>query len=447
MKPHERKQLPKGLYNLLLVEADAEDSILVWKGPYSRVAYTPLFVDGVLRAIFFSTQTQFVVTRLKVYTNQWPQDRIYINRTRLLRHCAKQDLPQLLIMKNQQAAENAVDPSRDPRPLWHHDTWRGQPGFSNIDVWTAATTQRINDLACHRASFELTPSHNMAILGVMLSVIASMHTQDFLTTGSFSPFDEIIGQEADAWLACPHNYAWNFPVLLSTDMGAYPYKSFIAETMVVAVPVLDVLPELQLAFSRYTMPPFWKGTTYVGYRAFKAVARRLFMRDWKRFALQLATGLPLRDPALAEFMSNVRLRSLHSPVVLGRSTPALLFPFLHPQTPACMKTLFQTRPLKHYSRWQLAELAVDMGWSLADLMFYYTDKEANRREVQASYNLYKTKPPVRNRCKIYMAKNICPYTTETYAHCCGVSAADNGTDLHPAQNFHRRLQIGYESEK
>mgnify|MGYP000938746053 CR=1 FL=1 len=451
MKPHQRKQIPRQLYALLLCEPDQDNAIEIFIGdckPY----FSPFFDDkDRLCAVFYSWQTKFIHTRVKQQNKKikWPQERIFINVTKLRRYwLPKMDtIADDIIFQNnlKSSTKNVIDPSRDARFIWDKPNWMGSAACTNIDTWADITLARINNLKNGTEKAILNPLSHMGILGVMIAVVSCLDKRADSVT-YLHEFDDIIGQEADTFLSSELNYAWNFDVMFKSDVKEFPYMDFLTETMVVKLAVPEYLAPLLKIKHKV---PFWKGVTYVGIKKFKLFARILFISEWKLFALRLLALIPSpsSDPAFNEFCSKVKLQ----PTIVLNSTPILqtsanlLFPKVSPHAPPCMQKLFVKPPLKHYARWQLGEISVDMGWSLNNLLTYYTDTPANRREVTANYHSYRKKIPPRNRCKIFKQKDLCPYDNQTFHLCASAGNSSSPLpdieDLSPALFFQHRLQL------
>jgi hypothetical protein len=207
--------------------------------------------------------------------------------------------------------------------------------------------------------------------------------------------------------------------------------------LVVHVRVPEFMPFLGRSGS-----PFHDGWTYVGLKAFRTVARKLFHLGWKKWALlffRRMKGFGEADVALLEFMQRTRIKR---EVVFGMTgpsiaSPELLFPVISPLAPPCLQKLFSdSRNLKHYARWQLAELAVDMQWSKTALLNLV--KSDYRHEISASMDSYKRKGPLKARCRILMkSTNLCPFSKQTFHNCC--ADVKDIEDMTPATSFHFRL--------
>lgn len=445
MKPHHRKQLPKGIFYLLLEEVDQDNAIEVFVGGDAKQTYTPFFDEkDCLAGVFYSWQNKFVHTRVRLQGYKWPKERIYIDVEKVLKYWKSKirNIAEDITHQNKVKASFILDPGRDARFLWAKPTWSGSASCTNIDTWAEITLQRIANLKNGTAKTVFDPLCHMAIFGVVIAVIACIDKRAD-SINYLHEFDNIIGQEADAFFNSGFNYAWNHQVLFKQEITDFPYLDFITEPLVVQVAVPEHLPELLKAKHKV---PFWKGLTYVGFKKFKLVARHKFITEWKEFALKTLALFPVHDPVFAEFCSMVKLQ----PSITLNSSPFLqtsasyLFPTVSPAAPPCMHTLFSSPPLKHYARWQLGELAVDMGWSVNNLMTYYSDTAANRRAVLANYHSYRKKLPPRNRCKIFKQKKLCPYDQHTFHLCASAgnpaSPLPDMEDLSPAVFFQHRLK-------
>jgi hypothetical protein len=426
----QRKQLT-GLGNLRLAEEDTfTGRVLIYHWP-ARPSYTPIFDGDTLVGVFFSTDTSLVCTRLRVAESDWPADYVYLNHSKIKAKGRGRDLRKDLELMNMKS-KGMLDPSRNPRPLWDRPQWDGYAIYSNVDTWARGTLDRLKKLKEGTATTVLDGECNMAMLGIMLGAIACLDPRV-----GFDQFDDIIGQEADAYLRNVFNYAYGFRIGEAKTITGYPFGDFLTEKVVVRVNV----PENMHFIGK--PPPLYLGRTYIGLDAFKSVARKMFIFKWKMFAGQLRQSLNLQslnsnsatDPALIEFMQKVRLRPMRSNLKISTS-PLIFFPILSLAAPPCLQTLFADRPMKHYARWQLAELAVDMGWTLPDLMSHF--HESGRTEVAAAYQGYQKKPRTTNRCKIYMRSGkLCPFDKHTFDACCG--AQIDIEDMNPALSFQHRL--------
>lgn len=448
MKPHERKQLPRNIHNLSLQEATNNSFIDVFIGECKQT-FTPFFENGQLVAVFYSWQTKFVESKHRIQsTNNWPMERIYINYDKILRYwrLKTSSIASHIIEQNEMIKENPIDPSRDYRLPWEKTEWIGDASCSNIDRWSEITKRRIEQLKLGTAKTIFDKVCHMEMLGVIIAILACIDKRADCVS-YLHEFDEIIGQEADAYLRSGFNYAGKYKVLTKSeiDLFKYPYKDYIHELMVVEIPVPELLHPLLRIGHR---APLHKGITYVGIKKFKSAAKIIFINEWKLFALRALRLFPSNDPAFDEFCQKMKLFSTLDTLPGLKTSASLLFPTISPAAPACMQTLFQKLPLKHYARWQLAEIAVDMKWSLNNLMAHYSDTNINRREVTAAYRGYHKKPPTRNRCKLYMRKSICPYNTFTYRACTASSNFDDSLpptpipdieDLNPAHFFQKRI--------
>ena len=445
MKPYRRKQLPKNIFHLLLGEADQDNAIDVFVGGDSKQTYTPFFDEkDYLAGVFYSWQNKFVHTRVRLQGFKWPKERIYIDVPKLLRYWKSKmkDIPADILHQNNVKAGQVLDPNRDARYMWAKPTWSASASCTNIDVWAEATRQRIANLKNGTAKTVFDPLSHMAIFGVVIAVVACIDKRAN-SVSYLHEFDDLIGQEADAYLNSGFNYAWNHQVLFKHEVTDYPYMDFLTDQLVVQIAVPEHLPALSKVKHKV---PFWKGLTYVNLKKFKQVARHMFITEWKEFALKTLAMFPTDDPAFAEFCGMVKIQ----PNIILNSAPLLqtsasyLFPTVSPAAPPCMHTLFSSPPLKHYARWQLGELAVDMGWSVNNLMTYYPDTNANRREVLANYHSYRNKLPPRNRCKIFKQKKLCPYDQHTFHLCASAGNPDSPLpdieDLSPAVFFQHRLK-------
>lgn len=451
-----------------MIPSTCENTSIEVYGGDCKPSYTPIFVHDRLVAVFYSWDTRFISSRERIlsaaYT--WPRERIYINRATLLHYWAgkitliKDDIIEKdKIQKDKiendkiQTACAFIDPSRDSRMVWSNSAWKFDATYSNIDLWVTLTQNRILALKSNTAKTTIDPAGHMAVLGVMIAVLACVNKSadhvDYL-----HEFEEIINQEAWAYFRSGLNYTFGFQVLYKADIIDYPYTDLITETMVVKLDILQLgkhLMKLGLAY----VCPYWKGFTYLGIKQFKVVARLLFIAQWKEFSLRLLKNFPADgiDPAFSDFRSQVRLKSakpssgLKSANLSGsairhkiiiETSAELLFPVVSDAAPPCMHKLFSAPPLKHYARWQLGELAVDMGWSKNNLMAHYLDTNVNRAAVGALYSSYEKKPPARNLCKIWHSKGYCPYSTATFDLCAGGPIADM-EDYNPAAFFQRRL--------
>ena len=436
MIPSERKQLPRSLHNLILKELDKDDSFCAFVGD-CRPSFTPIFEKGVLAGVFYSWQSKFVFSRKRVVSN-WPQERIYINREKLVHYwrLKRIEIGPDLLLHNARSVQFNINPQLDARLLWDQPQMLKDEKCSNIDFWAELTMSRLEALKNNTATSFSSGRTNMAMVGVMFSVLACIDRRAD-SPNYLHEFDDIINKEADAYLRSNYNYAWKFAVCYKSDIKDFPYLDYITETMLVKIPVPEYLSPLLRTGHKV---PLYQGYTYVGVKHFKAVARHIFIADWKRFALRLLASLqPLGENLpLDEFMDTVKFRK-RTASIFEESCASLLFPVIHPSAPPCIRTLLATQPLKHYARWQLAELAVEMGWSLNNLLAHYPDNARNRNEVKAAYIGYQKKPILRNRCKMFMAKSLCPYTASTCQDCKGTISADI-EDLRPSQFFQRRLQ-------
>ena len=433
MKASERKQIPFPLRHLILVEADANHCIEVFVGDCFP-SYTPLFENECLVGIFYSWQRRFVHSRTRV-TSNWPKEQIFLNRAQIILHWRnKRDTigQDLLAQNNRLAAESAINPTLDSRLLWQRSSCEKNPFYAHVDEWVKLTNIRLENLKNGTAKTIFDGTTHMAMLGVILAVLACVDRRAD-SVSYLHEFDDTIGQEADSYLRSNYNYAWNFPVCFKTEIDDYPFLDTLTEVLNVKVAVPEFLyPLLRMGHKG----PLYRGYTYIGVKRFKLVARFIFITQWKEFALKVLASLTGDDPALNEFMEKVQLRKTNENFSVA-SSASLLFPVVQSSAPPCIHALFSTRPLKHYARWQLAELAVEMGWSLNNVLAYYNDNQANRREVTAAFKSYQQKPTTRNRCKLYMHKKICPYTVKTCGDCAG--GQTDIEDLRPSQFFKARL--------
>lgn len=444
MKASDRKQLPSCLYKLLLSEADDQNSILVFLGEPAVQFYTPFFVNNELVAVFYSWQKRFVHSRQRLESKTWPCERVFIDAQKLIKHWMprKADIYKDIQQKNQSAEAQFIDPRRDARLPWNRNSWIGDSSFSNIDVWADNTQKRLLELKNGTATTIMEGRCHMAVMGVMISVLSCLHAN--ADASSFlHDFDTLIGQEADTYLRGTFNYAWKYPICLKEDIQDYPYIDYLDEHVNVCVDVPEMLSALLKANIK---SPLYRGKTYVGIRRFMLVARAIFISEWKQFAVRLFVQFPKDDPAFTEFCSRVKYREKTlslNPTLIIPTSALLLFPQVSQAAPACMKKMFSSLPLKHYARWQLGELAVDMGWSLNNLMTYYTDTQPNRREVTAVFQSYTRKRvPTRNRCKIYRKNAYCPYSYNTYSMCLGEqNNLPDIEDLSPALFFQKRITL------
>ena len=437
MIPAERKQLPRSLHYLILKELDQDDSFCAYIGD-CRPTYIPIFEKGVLAGIFYSWQSKFVFSRKRVGSESWPQEHIYINREKLVHswRLKRAEIGPDLLLHNARSAHYTINPQLDARLLWDRPQLLKDQKCSNIDFWADLTMARLDALKNDTATSFCSGRTNMAMIGVMFSILACVDRRAD-SPNYLHEFDDIINKEADAYFRSNYNYAWKFSIAYKSEVNDFPYLDYVTETMLVKVPVPEYLSPLLRTGHKV---PFYRGHTYVGIKHFKAVARHMFVSDWKRFALRLlASLLPLGDNLpLDEFMETVKFKK-RATSIFEESSASLLFPVVHQSAPPCIRTLLATQPLKHYARWQLAELAVEMGWSLNNLMAHYPDNARNRNEVSSAYKGYQKKPIAPNRCKMFMAKGLCPYTASTCQQCAESASADI-EDLRPSQFFQRRLQ-------
>ena len=443
MHPLQRRQLPRNIHNLHLQTADDDNAIEIHVGE-CKPAYTPFFdAHNQLVGVFYSWQNKFTFTRQRLPDETWPRERVFIDREKVVRfwRYKTETIPNDIEVQNTRIT-TLIDPSRDARLLWDRPTWTANPAYSNVDVWVKATQARILALKNGTAKTIFSPSCHMDMLGVIIAVLSCVD-KNADSPIYLHEFSEIIGQEADAYLRSGFNYAWNFNVLFKTDIRDFPYLDYLTEPMAVKLPVPDLLSPLLKSKHKV---PLWQGYTYIGLRHFQRVVRLMFMTQWKDYALKvlpLCHGLDQTYPsslAFAEFSRQVQLQpqvAINSSQLLSTSA-AVLFPVLSPLAPPCFVKLFAARPLKHYARWQLGEIAVDMGWSHNNLMAHYVDTPANRREVAANFHAYQKKTPIRHRCKIFKHAKLCPYDANTFHECAGLEPTDI-EDLSPALFFQRRM--------
>ena len=432
MKAYERKQLPYPLRNMILVEAGKDNSVTVYVGGDCLPSYTPLFEAGRLVGVFYSWQRRFVHSRKRLNSN-WPQEQIFFDRDQIIRHwrLKRETISGDLLAHNNRVTES-INPALDGRLLWQRSTCEKNSFYAHVDEWVQLTQTRLEHLKNATAKTVFDGTTHMAMMGVILAVVACIDRRAD-SVSYLHEFDDIIGQEADSYLRSSYNYAAAFPVVFKSDIDDYPFLDTLHEVLNVKVAVPEFLyPLLRVGHKG----PLYRGYTYIGVKRFKLVARYLFITQWKLFALKVLASLSAGDPALDEFMEKVKLRKDHENLNVA-SSAALLFPTVHSSAPPCIHALLSSRPLKHYARWQLAELAVEMGWSLNNLLAYYNDNQVNRREVTAAYKSYQQKPLTQNRCKLYMHKKICPYTVKTCGECTG--GQTDIEDLRPSQFFKARI--------
>lgn len=438
MKPVHRRQLPSRLYNLSLVECDDNDSIVVFCSDVVRPTYAPLFdANDRLVGIFYSTMAGCIFSR-RSEISKWPRDRLFLDRAKVIRYFQTHDVFAILVALNEKSA-NLIDPTRDARPIWHRPQWNVDLKLSNVDRWVCAVDERVNLLKSGKArAMGMDGKDNMAFFGIVLSAIACLvDGSDADLFYQLGRMDELIDLEALTWLKSNLNYAYGFDVGYADSISNYPYKDWLKETIVVRVNV----PEHLHLFGKSNLPPCHMGKTYVGIKAFRSIAQRNFVVEWKKWAVAIFRRLgDVIDPALSEFMSRTRLWKVNpQSKALVESTPDLIFPMISPLAPLCLQKLFSAtggRNLKHYARWQLAELAVDMNWSKFSVL--NAVKPEYRSEISAAMEGYRRKGTTKNRCKIYMrSTDLCPYSTETFRQCCG--EVKDIEDLWPGKSFQYRL--------
>lgn len=448
MRPNERKQLPPRLYHLFLAELDEfENSITVFSGPDVFPSYTPIFDKntGKLIGLFLSTQVGMVFSRVTNNAGNgkfkpWPSDKLFLDVAKILSRPMDFSFKALLELNEKSKQLKLIDPSRDPRPLWELSSLPPLLSCSNIDTWVGVVQTRLEHLKKGQAGVT-DRIDMMGMLGIVLGAVACYSSADEILTSV--KFDEIIGLEADAWLNMPFNHAYMFRTGSVGSISDYPFKSFLKdETTVVCVPVPEFLHFL---LREKNVAPFYNGKTYIGLKAFKAIARKMFIQNWKIFTLSVYKKLHdiESDPALSEFMSRVRLRpfqAFNNATSLVSSTPEILFPVPDKSiVPPCLMKLFSggvDLNLKHYGRWQLAELAVDMGWPKHSILSLVPVK--SRSEIAAAYESYRRAGRTPNRCQIYMrSTDLCPFSSSTFQNCC--NAVTDIEELTPAISLQHRI--------
>lgn len=436
MKPLQRRQLPPRLYNLSLVEIGIDDSIVVFCGDSVRPSYTPIFdMHDRLVGIFFTTMPNCIFSRRLEENKHWPRDRLFLDRAKISRYYQTHDVFAELGALNELHKES-IDPLREARPLWERPTWTVDYSLSNIDAWVCAVEDRVVQLQKGTAQM-VDKKDNMAFFGLVLSAVACLvDGTDMDLFYQLARLDELIELESKCWIAGSINYAYNFKVDFKSAIVDYPYMEWLKESFVVFVAV----PE-QIQWLGKNTAPFHMGRTYIGIKAFRPIAQRIFVHGWKRWAISIFRQLNAvqhMDPALVEFMSRTRIwkTKMHTKALIT-SSPDLLFPTLSPSAPACLKKLFiDGRNLKHYARWQLAELAIDMGWSKYSVL--NAVKIDYRSEISAAMESYRRKGTTKKRCLIYMrSTDLCPYSTDTFRNCC--SEVADIEDMSPSVSFQYRL--------
>lgn len=410
MLPSQRRQLPRQLFNLTL-RVNASDGILVYRYP-ARPTYTPFFdKNDNLVGVFLSTVDEMVACRVRV-ENTMPCDKIFVDVNMVLKWARKKNLVQELINLNN-VSGHLIDPDRDPSPFWEKKIWPRDPLYSSIDYWALKTKERIHMLKNGTARTLFDGDCNMAMIGVMLAM------------EDFTAFDSLIQQEADAYARMPFNYAWQFETVLVHDID-YPFKDHLKENVVVRVKVPEFLHLLDKP------PPFFRGVTYIDYTLFKPTARKLFMLGWKRFAASLSNLVS--SPQFSEFLTLIKLPLFReAKVQFSPSTPSEI---LQPDAtvPPCLISLFAVKPFKHYARWQLACLAVDLKWPEHILARELAGQSATVvGEVVKHYRSYKQRPTLKARCRVYMHSGLCPYTARTCSQCTGQD--QDIENMTPAGNF------------
>jgi len=449
MKPQQRRQLPTRLFNLRLVEGDHSDTIVVFCGDMVQPSYTPLFdANDRLVGIFFTPLKQCLFSR-RAFTAEedkcsakWPRELLFLDRAKIIHFYQTNDVFALLLSLNAKSA-GLIDPMRDARPLWERPHWNVDPQLSNTDLWIAQVEDRLTRLKQGSAKATVDGADNMAFFGIVLAAVASLVPgNDTDLFFQLSRMDEIIDMEAGSWLSQSINYAYQFRVGFADTITDYPHKDFLTEPLVVRIAV----PEY-LQFLHGTKAPFHFGKTYIGIKAFAPFARRMFVFGWKKWAIQIFRKLNASvdwDPALVEFMARTRLVHVSpfgKPLLV--STPALILPTVSPFAPACLQKLFSNsgngRNLKHYARWQLAELAVDLEWTKFTVLNLV--KPENRSEIGAAMDGYRRKGRTKNRCQIYMrSTDLCPYSPSTFRNCC--AEISDIEDLSPGVSMQYRILRG-----
>ena len=206
MKPYRRKQLPPQIYNLLLCEADQDNAIQVYVGDCKQT-FTPFFNEqNQLVAVFYSWQAKFIHTRIRHSNDKWPIDRLFINVAKLLSHWKgkAKEIWNDIILQNKSRSEY-IDPNRDARMFWDKPSFMGSPECSNIDIWAKYTNERLDALKNNTAKTFPDPHCHMAMLGVSIAVVSCLDSRAD-SPNYLHEFDEIIGQEADAYLKSNLNY-------------------------------------------------------------------------------------------------------------------------------------------------------------------------------------------------------------------------------------------------
>lgn len=416
MKAIHRRQLLANARGLIFSTLDEDGGVNIFVGD-CKPTCVPLFINDELKGIFFSFQNSLITGRLKQKDSLtgWPIDRVFLNIPKILKRNSNH--MEEMIQANRRGI-GLIDPRRDPLPPWERDLLKELPKDINIDDWVLKTQSRHEELKKGIATCDFSANVNLALVGVVLSVVASLPTKN-VTVRDLDSFSTLASLEADSYLrTSDFNHAYGFEILpIGTSDLPKDYTSFIPPGTLVRVRVpeqLIYLPKMSLLL--------FQGWAYMGLEEFKNVRKKLLIRSWKAFIMHVYTQLrDFQDPALDEFMSKVQIRSrtILSGHLIQSHPNLLLGKQISPTAPPCLQTLFgdKTKNIKHYNRWQLAELAVEMNWSIETLLAEYNDSKSGINEVKAAFASYSRKTHLKGRCKIYMNTGLCPYNRETYLNC------------------------------
>jgi hypothetical protein len=414
MKALHRRQLLANPRGLIYANLENDNSVFIFVGD-CKPTCVPIFINDELKGLYFSFQNTMVLSRQKQKNSSsgWPVDRVFLNIAKILKR--KTNFMDEMIQANV-GGIGLIDPRRDPLPPWERDLMKELPKFIHIDDWVLKTQLRQEELKKGIAVSDYCSSINLAITGVILAVVASLPSRN-ASLRDLDAYTPLASLEADSYLRTSDlNFTYGYELLPYGTKLPPDFAPFISPGTLVKIRV----PENLMFLSKN--PLLYQGWAYVGLADFKNIRSRLLMRSWKLFILHVYEKLQeIDDPSLHEFMDKVRLKSkLNFQNGLVPSHPRLILGELSGSAPKCLHTLFgggEKRVIKHYHRWQLAELAVDMGWPLDVLIQEYKDSKTGIIEVKAAYNSYSRKNRLNGRCKIYMNGGLCAYNRETYLNC------------------------------